>query len=1335
MRLTGPLGRFAALAFIGSLTATGCGDDGINHLPDGPPSTPTDGPPQVKPGVLKLSQDSADFGSVVSGDTSAATTITVANVGEGPTGTISAAISGAMGSNFAVQSTDCTTLAPAATCSVSVVFKPNAVGSKAASLEVTAAPGGTVMASLAGTSIPPGQLTITPSTNQFANTVVGAAAATNATFTVKNTGAATSGTLTTTTSGADAGQFTHISDGCNGQTLAAGATCTIVLGFKPTSSGPKFGSLAVTGSPGGTAAASVNGTALSDAQLFLNPTSQSFGSVVTGSASSDVTFTLVNIGGVTSGSIAQALAGTGAASFAVTSSTCANATLAPGTSCTVAVHFAPTATGNAVATLTFNATPGGGQTASLTGTGNAPGQLSITPSIKAFGNLTIGQTSAGQDFTVTNTGGVASGAITANLSTGDTTQFLITNNTCAGVSLAPAGTCTVTAKFAPSTAGAKASVLRVAATPGGAVTAALSGNGLPVATLSISPSSHDFGSVAVGDTTGVQVFTITNVGGSNTGVPSASLSGPNANQFTFTSSCAAALVPLGTCTVSVRFAPSALGSDVAQVNVSANPGNTVSANVFGEGVSAAALSAFPSSIGFDTVAIGDVSEEECQGEPAVCHDPQFVVTNHGQATTGTITIAMTGANPSDFAVTSSTCSTLAAEQSCVVSVHFAPTARGQRNASARVSATPGGAVSVALSGNAIPRLEIISVKNGFFSGNQPNFDDPYDFGTTSIHSDIGNEVTITVRNNTFEDQPLEISGSDLDTFDHPNTTADFWEEENNCVGGEGGGGGGGGEETFTGKAHRRALHTMGHKVRAHAAPVKHAQKKKTAAIAVPTGNGTIFAEDTCTIVFYMEASSLGPKTGNVTFSIGPTLFDKASEGFIGTAVFGLYWSKTFVNPKEVTSIDFGNVVEGATSPTIPMYLFNRNDGPFPTGAISVSNANAQEFPFTDGCWGHTLIPGNFCEVDFRFVPQHIELLTTLTTASATPGGTPGLQENGTGVDPQFLIINPTPVLFDDVLHGMTATQVVTVTNPAGAQTTGPFYFSLGGDTCNQGSGSGGSGSSNQHCYSILIGDPTDCVYGQTIPNGSTCHIRIQFNSGPGALDTWEYASLFVQASPGINGGSEIINVSAFDQSTISISPSGQLAFGDVNRGSPSTRTFAIKNESTSDVQLQSRQGFVPQDLSFNDGCSGAVIPAGAQCSVSVRFDPQTDQESLNRLFTYLTSDGNGGVLNYAITGLGHAVNTSWDEDDGYELDFNSSAVLTLTNHGSETGTVASIALTSGSGYSVTNDQCTNHVLVAGGACNVTVTHVGCTSDDVLLSASVSNDSGGEPVEIYDLCSE
>jgi outer membrane protein assembly factor BamB len=78
----------------------------------------------------------------------------------------------------------------------------------------------------------------------------------------------------------------------------------------------------------------------------------------------------------------------------------------------------------------------------------------------------------------------------------------------------------------------------------------------------------------------------------------------------------------------------------------------------------------------------------------------FTVTNFGSSATTAITDTFTGADPSQFRVTSDTCrgKTLAGGASCTVRVAFAPTLPGVRKATLAVNAATGGSAGATLSG-------------------------------------------------------------------------------------------------------------------------------------------------------------------------------------------------------------------------------------------------------------------------------------------------------------------------------------------------------------------------------------------------------------------------------------------------------------------------------------------------------------------------------------------------------------------------------------------------------------------------------------------------------------
>lgn len=84
----------------------------------------------------------------------------------------------------------------------------------------------------------------------------------------------------------------------------------------------------------------------------------------------------------------------------------------------------------------------------------------------------------------------------------------------------------------------------------------------------------------------------------------------------------------------------------------------------------------------------------------------WTITNTGESASGTAAVSRTGAQAADFAYTTTCSGALAPLASCTVSVTFTPGVGGARSASFSVSATPGGAVSLDVSGAGGVRLDV-----------------------------------------------------------------------------------------------------------------------------------------------------------------------------------------------------------------------------------------------------------------------------------------------------------------------------------------------------------------------------------------------------------------------------------------------------------------------------------------------------------------------------------------------------------------------------------------------------------------------------------------------------
>jgi len=649
--------------------------------------------------TLTIDKTTQDFGTVVTGMSSAPTSFTITNTGTATSGTLASTITG---TGFSIATNTCATmtLAPAASCSIGVVFSPTSAGAATGMLTVTGAPGGTAGAALTGTGVAPGELSISPATQDFGMVVTGGNSATT-TFTVTNTGGTPTGALAVALSGTDLAQFEVTSDGCNTQVLAGAATCQITLRFSPTTAGSKTASVTVTATPGGTTVASLTGVGLAPGALTMTPASQDFGMVLQATPSAPIDFTVTNTGGSTTGTLTTAVSGAHAGDFMISANTCMNSTLPAAGTCTISVRFQPTTSGSRSASLTISGNPGGSAASQLTGVGLGPANLVAAPLTHDFGAVTTGS-SGTQSITITNTGGVASGVAATSLGGTDAGQFSIASDTC-GTALNPGGTCAVTVRFSPTTTGAKVARLSVTASPGGTAMTDLTGSGLAPGALSVSPNNQDFGSIVQGGMTPPQTFTVTNTGGSPTGAVTAMLSGAQASQFTVVSDmCSTMMLPAGgTCTISARFNPSTPGSKSVGLQITASPGGTTNANLTGTGLAQASLSVSPTSFTFPSTTVNATSVTN------------FTVSNSGGVASGALSSTIGGTNPTQFSIGTNTCGTnpLAAGGVCTIQVIFQPTSVGVKSGSLNVSGTPGGTAAATLGGTAISAAAITVTPN------------------------------------------------------------------------------------------------------------------------------------------------------------------------------------------------------------------------------------------------------------------------------------------------------------------------------------------------------------------------------------------------------------------------------------------------------------------------------------------------------------------------------------------------------------------------------------------------------------------------------------------------
>lgn len=1203
----------------------------------------------------------------------------------------------------------------------------------------------------------PAALTMMPMSADFGTVTVNNTSGAQ-TFTVTNGGQAESGTISAIVSGTNAADFT-VQNGCT--TLAGAGTCVVSVTFHPTSTGAKTGTLVVSGSPGGTAMATLNAAAVSPPSLTITGTPFDFGNVVTGQTSaSGHVYTVTNGGGVTTGTLTVTPAGSNPAQFTKSADTCNGQTLSAGASCTFTVNFAPTTVGAKSASFDVTGQPGGAVSGVATGTGINNASIVITPNATDFGGVTIGGNSTQSSFVVTNSGGVATGALAAPTITGaQAGQFNIVSQNCTGVVLQPgsANSCTVIARFSPTTAGAAAANLNVTGTPGGTGVANLSGTGNNPGALVFNPTTFTFPTTNVGAASAPQQFTLSNPGGSSIGPLTLATGGANANQFQIvagTDTCTGqTLLPtVGTCTVSVTFNPTSAGVKNGSLTATA-PSGSFSAALSGTGIVGATLSIAPASKDYGSVAIQTNSPFQ-----------DFVVTNIGGVASGVPTVALNGPNASEFNIANppngGCTAALAPGASCTIQVRFSPVIVSMiaKQATLDVGASPGGNVSAALSGFAITDAQI-TVSPSSFTFNQTLLGDTSmttftvtnggaaTTGTIGVTITGANAADYTQTNNcstllnsqsctvtvTFAPQgpfnPNALSGNDtrnatLNVTANPGGTATAGLSGNTRPR----------LEIITPTTNPFDFGTVGVSMPEEAVCQVFTVRNNTATTAnlaltpnygtpqeffplnvtggcltggypaTPTGwcGATLTAGNSCSIRLAFNPESTGLKTGNVVFAInGGGANNVATQQLTGNG------GSLTIDPCNALGCG-GNAVTPANPYSFGTVNVNNtavwdflvdNDTGVATGPMGTRITGSSAFHIiSDGCAGNSVPTTGGCIIRVSFTPTATGTFTaTVITTDSTGAQVTGSQNlSGTGGMPAVISVTPNPGNFT-AFSGETATASFTVSSTGG--TTSAITIGAPGGF-----------------YTILGGQMGDCMSGTTtLAAGASCVVRVRYAptgtcTGTACTSGSNVSSFSVTAAIGAPGGINV-GLNGTQRSTISITPT-TASYSTVDDSTMVTNAYTVTNNSASTVVIPTIQPMATGPGTFTvimNTCGGMIAPAGT-CTFSLQYSSGTAGTIGGFVQVNATTGGlPTGTATSALTGtvitkanLRVSPPAARDFGSVTAVTGMSTAQFTITNIGQQTSGVPVVSIgTDPVSFTITANTCTSG-LAQNATCTVTV---------------------------------
>ena len=654
---------------------------------DGAAPTP---PPAAETPALTLSSTSVNFGSVAVGS-QGSKSVTLTSSGTAAVVLQSIDVSG---TGFSAGQLHLPlTLAPGQQVSLPLTFAPSSGGAQQGKVTLTDnASGSPDTIALAGTGTTSASLSA-PASTEFGDVTVGSSVF--KTITLVSNGTAPVMIQSVTVAG---GAF-HGSAQALPQVLQPNQQMSLKVKFNPSAEGDATGTVTVssnaTGSPSKVVHIHGKGVAAGAPSLSASASSLSFGQVTVGSDSTK-TVTVSSTGTAPATITAGAISGAGfSATYAGVpiANLSAPIALQPGQEVTFTVAFDPTKAGAATGQLSLTTDTGSPVNVALTGTGaeaTSPA-LSLSSTSLNFGGVQVGSKSVLQ-LTLTSSG---TAPVTIASSTIAGQAFQISGITYpAGISkwpatLNPGQQVVLSVTFAPDAVDTFTGNLALTSdASGGTANIPLNGTGdaVPAADLTVSPTSLGFGKVVVGSKAS-RTVTLTSNGNAPLDINTITVSGA---QFSVgTVSLPAVLQPGEQLPLTVTYEPSTEGAASGTLTVTSNdPSGPATVSLGGSGTATPApqLTVSPTAVNF-----GNVSVNVASIQPVTLKS------------TGTapVTISAATATGSGFNVSGSNFPvTLNPNQSVTLQVRFDPSTAGAATGQLAITSnsTSGSTTNVQLSG-------------------------------------------------------------------------------------------------------------------------------------------------------------------------------------------------------------------------------------------------------------------------------------------------------------------------------------------------------------------------------------------------------------------------------------------------------------------------------------------------------------------------------------------------------------------------------------------------------------------------------------------------------------
>ncbi len=759
---------------------------------------------------------SCGFGTVLV-ETSSIRDFTVENLGTGDlllTGSPKVVISGPDAVLFSASAPSSPTVAPSGSASFTITFSPTSPGPKSATVSIANTDSNenpyTFILTGTGATIPEinlkqggADILSGSGTYGFGSVILGSGGST-VSFTVENSGTGDlvlTGTPLVAISGLDAVMFTVVVP--PNSPVAPSSSTNFSIRFNPTSVGAKTATVTIANNDADEYSYTFGLTGMGTGPEInvkqggtdiASGGSYAFGSVVVGSSSGAISFTVQNLGNLAlnlSGSPRVAISGLDASMFSA--SVPGSSTIAAGSSTTFTITFNPGSVGAKSATVSIanddsNENP---YTFALNGTGVTPEidvKQGVTPIASVsgsynFGNVVMGSGGLAVVFTVENNGSSAltmGGTPKVVLSGADVGLFNVTVQPASPVAAGSSTTFTIT--FNPGSVGAKSAAVSIANNDlnENPYTFGLSGAGVTPeidvkqgVTPIVSGGSYDYGNVVLGTGAVAAVFTVENNGSSSLTMgdtPKVVLSGADVGLFNVTVQPGSPVAAGSFTTFTIIFNPGSVGAKSAAVSIANDDlnENPYTFSLSGTGI----VPDMNIKQGISNIATGTGSFDfvpvlsGTQGSPVT-----FTIENLGEATLNLTGIpdrvVIGGTDAEMFSVTTQPDTPVAVLGSTTFAITFWPLSPGLKTATVSIASDDPDenpyTFTVKGVGGTAPEINVRYGSDNLHSG------DSYDFGDVML-GPVGSSVSFSVENlgtvdlNLTGTPTVAIIGTDWEMF-------------------------------------------------------------------------------------------------------------------------------------------------------------------------------------------------------------------------------------------------------------------------------------------------------------------------------------------------------------------------------------------------------------------------------------------------------------------------------------------------------------------------------------------------------------------------------------------